>query len=55
MVAHEEVIFGAQGQSLTIRQDSYDRSSFTPGVLVGVRQIAEHPGLTVGLEKYLGL
>ena len=55
MVAHEEVIFGAQGQSLTIRQDSYDRSSFTPGVLVGVRQIADHPGLTVGLEKYLGL
>lgn len=55
MVAHEEVIFGAQGQSLTIRQDSYDRSSFTPGVLVGVREIAEHPGLVVGLENYLGL
>ncbi|WP_293768280.1 4-hydroxy-tetrahydrodipicolinate reductase [uncultured Corynebacterium sp.] len=55
MVAHEEVIFGTQGQSLTIRQDSYDRSSFTPGVLVGVRQITEHPGLTVGLDSYLGL
>lgn len=55
MVAHEEVIFGTQGQSLTIRQDSYDRTSFTPGVLVGVRQIAAHPGLTVGLEHYLGL
>lgn len=55
MVAHEEVIFGAQGQSLTIRQDSYDRSSFTPGVLVGVREIAQHPGLVVGLYKYLGL
>ena len=55
MVAHEEVIFGAQGQSLTIRQDSYDRASFTPGVLVGVRQIADHPGLVVGLDKYLGL
>ncbi|MDO5031657.1 4-hydroxy-tetrahydrodipicolinate reductase [Corynebacterium sp.] len=55
MVAHEEVIFGAEGQSLTIRQDSYDRSSFTPGVLVGVRQIADHPGLTVGLESFLGL
>lgn len=55
MVAHEEVIFGAQGQSLTIRQDSYDRSSFTPGVLVGVREIAHHPGLVVGLDKYLGL
>lgn len=55
MVAHEEVIFGTQGQSLTIRQDSYDRSSFTPGVLAGVRQIASFPGLTVGLDKYLGL
>ncbi|MER0078942.1 4-hydroxy-tetrahydrodipicolinate reductase [Corynebacterium sp. KPL2830] len=55
MVAHEEVIFGAQGQSLTIRQDSYDRSSFTPGVLFGVREIAQHSGLVVGLDKYLGL
>lgn len=55
MVAHEEVIFGAQGQSLTIRQDSYDRSSFTPGVLVGVRTIAEHPGLVVCLDNYLDL
>ncbi|GAA1475065.1 4-hydroxy-tetrahydrodipicolinate reductase [Corynebacterium felinum] len=55
MVAHEEVIFGSQGQSLTIRQDSYDRTSFVPGVLVGVREIAKHPGLTVGLEHYLGL
>ncbi|APT92350.1 dihydrodipicolinate reductase [Corynebacterium phocae] len=55
MVAHEEVIFGAQGQSLTIRQDSYDRSSFVPGVLVGVRKIAEHAGLVVGLENYLDI
>ncbi|WP_312714040.1 4-hydroxy-tetrahydrodipicolinate reductase [Corynebacterium flavescens] len=55
MVAHEEVIFGAQGQSLTIRQDSYDRSSFTPGVLEGVRKIAQHTGLVVGLENYLDL
>ncbi|QCB28660.1 4-hydroxy-tetrahydrodipicolinate reductase [Corynebacterium endometrii] len=55
MVAHEEVIFGAQGQSLTIRQDSYDRTSFVPGVLVGVRQIANHPGLVVGLDSYMGL
>lgn len=55
MVAHEEVIFGAEGQTLTLRQDSYDRNSFTPGVLVGVRGIAEHPGLVVGLDKYLGL
>lgn len=55
MVAHEEVIFGTEGQSLTIRQDSYDRTSFVPGVLVGVRRIGEFPGLTVGLESYLGL
>lgn len=55
MVAHEEVIFGAEGQSLTIRQDSYDRSSFTPGVLLGVREIEKFPGLSYGLEKFLGL
>lgn len=55
MVAHEEVIFGTQDQSLIIRQDSYGRDSFVPGVLTGVRQVAEHPGLTVGLDKYLGL
>lgn len=55
MVAHEAVIFGTQGQTLTIKQDSYDRNSFAPGVLVGVRGVAEHPGLTVGLENYLGL
>lgn len=55
MVAHEEVIFGAQGQTLTIRQDSYDRTSFVPGVLAGIRGMQEHPGLTVGLEHFLGL
>lgn len=55
MVAHQEVIFGAQGQSLTIRQDSYDRDSFTPGVLLGVREIAGHPGFVVGLDKYMDL
>ncbi|WP_066526609.1 4-hydroxy-tetrahydrodipicolinate reductase [Corynebacterium bouchesdurhonense] len=55
MVAHEEVIFGTRDQSLTIRQDSYGRESFVPGVLTGVRQVAEHPGLTVGLDTYLGL
>lgn len=54
-VAHETVIFGTTGQSLTIKQDSYDRTSFVPGVLVGVRQISDHEGLTVGLEHYLGL
>ena len=55
MVAHEEVIFGTRGQSLTIRQDSYDRESFVPGVVIGVEKIAENPGLTIGLEKFLGL
>lgn len=54
-VAHEVVIFGAQGQSLSIRQDSYDRTSFVPGVLVGVRQVQDRPGLTVGLEHYLDI
>ena len=55
MVAHQEVILGAQGQSLTIRQDSYDRASFMPGVVLACKKIAEHPGLTVGLDSYLGV
>ncbi|WP_342319922.1 4-hydroxy-tetrahydrodipicolinate reductase [Corynebacterium mayonis] len=55
MVAHEEVIFGTTDQALTIRQDSYGRESFVPGVLTGVRQVANYQGLTVGLDKYLGL
>jgi 4-hydroxy-tetrahydrodipicolinate reductase len=55
LVAHQEVILGGQGETLTIRHDSLDRSSFTPGVLTGVRQIASRPGLTVGLEAFLDL
>ena len=55
LVAHEEVIFGAQGQSLTLRHDSYDRRSFMPGVLLAVRSVADRPGVTVGLEALLGL
>ena len=55
MVAHEEVIFGTTDQSLTIRQDSYGRESFVPGVLTGVRGVADRPGLTIGLDDYLGL
>jgi len=55
LVAHEEVVFGARGQSLSIRHDSYDRSSFMPGVLLAVRSVGERPGLTVGLEALLGL
>lgn len=55
LVAHEEVILGGVGQSLTIRQDSYDRTSFMPGVLAAVRRVASLPGLTVGLDAVLGI
>ena len=53
LVAHQEVILGGPGQSLTIRHDSYDRASFMPGVLLAVKSIARHPGLTYGLENLL--
>jgi 4-hydroxy-tetrahydrodipicolinate reductase len=55
LVAHQEVLLGTTGQSLTIRHDSYDRSSFMPGVLMAVKAIPDHPGLTVGLDALLGL
>jgi 4-hydroxy-tetrahydrodipicolinate reductase len=55
LVAHEEVLLGNPGEQLTIRHDSFDRSSFMPGVLLGIRTVAAHPGLTVGLEHYLDL
>ena len=55
MVAHQEIIFGTEGETLTIRHDSLNRSSFMPGVLLGVRNVAARPGLTVGLEPLLGL
>jgi 4-hydroxy-tetrahydrodipicolinate reductase len=55
LVAHQEVLFGTTGQSLTIRQDSYDRSSFMPGVLLATRKVASTPGFTYGLEHLLGL
>ena len=55
LVAHQEVLLGTTGQSLTIRHDSYDRSSFMPGVLMAVKRIADRPGLTVGLDALLGL
>jgi len=55
MVAHQEVILGAEGQTLTIRQDSYDRASFMPGVVLACRTIGSLPGLTIGLEAALGL
>jgi 4-hydroxy-tetrahydrodipicolinate reductase len=55
LVAHQEVLFGTMGETLTIRHDSLDRTSFVPGVLLGVRNVAEHPGLTVGIEPLMGL
>jgi 4-hydroxy-tetrahydrodipicolinate reductase len=55
LVAHQEVILGAPGETLTIRHDSLDRVSFTPGVLLGLRTIGDRPGLTVGLEEFLDL
>jgi 4-hydroxy-tetrahydrodipicolinate reductase len=55
LVAHQEIIFGAKGETLTIRHDSLDRSSFMPGVLLGVRGVSSRPGLTVGLEALIGL
>jgi 4-hydroxy-tetrahydrodipicolinate reductase len=53
LVAHQEVIFGGQGQTLTIRHDSTDRTSFVPGVLMAIRWVPSHPGLTVGLDALL--
>ena len=55
LVAHQEVVLGGVGETLTIRHDSLDRAGFVPGVLAGLRGVAEHPGLTVGLESYLAL
>jgi 4-hydroxy-tetrahydrodipicolinate reductase len=55
LVAHQEVIFGGQGEVLTVRHDSLDRSSFMPGVLLAVQAVTTRPGLTVGLEPLLGL
>ena len=55
LVAHQEVLFGTQGETLTIRHDSIDRTSFVPGVLLAVRRIREFPGLTVGIESLLDL
>lgn len=55
LTAHEEVLLGGPGEQLTLRHDSFDRASFMPGVLLGIRTVASRPGLTVGLEHYLGL
>ncbi|MGB3523961.1 MAG: 4-hydroxy-tetrahydrodipicolinate reductase [Mycobacterium sp.] len=55
LVAHQEVLFGTMGETLTIRHDSIDRTSFVPGVLLAVRRVAEYPGLTIGIEPLLDL
>ncbi|PRY18519.1 4-hydroxy-tetrahydrodipicolinate reductase [Kineococcus rhizosphaerae] len=55
MTAHQEVILGGPGETLTLRDDTYDRAAYMPGLLVGVRQVASRPGVTVGLEHYLDL
>jgi 4-hydroxy-tetrahydrodipicolinate reductase len=55
LVAHQEVILGSAGETLTIRHDSLHRSSFMPGVLTAIRAVSERPGLTQGLEQLLGL
>ena len=55
LVAHQEVLMGGPGETLTLRHDSFDRASFMPGVLLAVREIATRPGLTVGIESLLGL
>ena len=55
LVAHQEVLLGTTGQSLTIRHDSYDRTSFMPGVVLAVKAVADRSGLTVGLDELLGL
>lgn len=55
LVAHQEVLLGTTGQTLTIRHDSIERTSFMPGVVVAVKAVADRPGLTVGLDALLGL
>jgi len=55
LVAHQEVLFGAEGETLTLRHDSLDRVSFMPGVVAAVRAVGSRPGLTVGIESVLGI
>ena len=55
MVAHQEVILGTTGQTLSIRHDSYDRDSFMPGVVLAVKAVGDRPGVTVGLDALLDL
>ncbi len=53
--AHQEVLMGGPGEQLTVRHDAFDRGAYMPGVLLGLRQVASHPGLTYGLDGYLDL
>ncbi|NUS54178.1 MAG: 4-hydroxy-tetrahydrodipicolinate reductase, partial [Streptomycetaceae bacterium] len=55
LVAHQEVLLGDAGEMLTIRHDSFQRTSFMPGVILGVRRVGSVPGVTLGLEHYLDL
>ena len=55
IIASQEVVFGTTGQTMAIRHDTFDRTSFMPGVLLACKRIAEFPGLTVGLDAYLGI
>ena len=55
LVAHQEVIFGEMGETLTIRHDSLDRSGYMPGVILACKEVKNHPGLSIGLESYLDL
>jgi 4-hydroxy-tetrahydrodipicolinate reductase len=55
LLAHQEVIFGGPGETLSIRHDSLDRIGFMPGILIGIREVAKHPGITYGLEGFLSL
>ena len=54
-MAHQEVILGTVGQTLTIRQDSYDNASYMPGILLACKKVSSVPGLTVGLDGYMDL
>ncbi len=55
LVAHQEVLLGTEGQTLSLRHDSYDRTSFMPGVVLAIRAIGSHPGVTVGLDSLMDL
>jgi 4-hydroxy-tetrahydrodipicolinate reductase len=55
LVAHQEVLFGGPGETLSIRHDSLDRSGFMPGVLLGIREVGKHAGINFGLEQFLSI